>query len=306
MAIDDLDAAVGRALTEARLELSLEFREGVDGRKAGALRIKDAAGRTVAHVELESPEAMNVALARLVQLGFLGTAPAETPPAAALRVAGVETPVLVAGVDGYRKGWVAVSLDPSGDVQVTTHSTFAEVLSLQARVIAVDIPIDPPGRGARSADAGARAFIGVRGSSVFPTPPRAALEARTFSEANEIARTITGKGISQQAFALGKKILEVHALADVDERVIEMHPEVSFCELAGGALPESKHTADGLRRRRALLEAAGIGLPGAVPGVPEVDLLDAAAGAWTAARYASGGADSFPPDHAERLGAIWR
>ena len=169
------------------------------------------------------------------------------------------------------------------------------------------IPIDPPGLGVRQTDAGARAFVGgSRASSVFPTPPRAALEARTFAEANEIARTITGKGISQQAFALGKKILEVHALAEVDERVIEMHPEVSFRELAGQPLLESKHTTDGLARRRDLLAAAGIVLPGAVPGVPEVDLLDAAAGAWTAARYADRRAHAFPPEHTERLGAIWR
>ena len=80
-------------------------------------------------------------------------------------------------------------------------------------------------------------------------------------------------------------MLEVHALAEVDERVIEMHPEVSFRRLAGDPLPESKHTHEGLERRRALLAAAGIVLPGAVPGVPEADLLDAAAGAWTAARY---------------------
>jgi predicted RNase H-like nuclease len=181
------------------------------------------------------------------------------------------------------------------------------VLSSQARVIAVDIPIDPPGLGVRPTDAGARAFVGgSRASSVFPTPPRAVLEARTFAEANEIARTITGKGISQQAFALGRKILEVHVLAEVDERVIEMHPEVSFRELAGEPLLESKHTAAGLARRRELLAAAGIVLPGAVPGVPEADLLDAAAGAWTAARYADRRAQAFPPDHTERLGAIWR
>ena len=98
----------------------------------------------------------------------------------------------------------------------------------------------------------------------------------------------------------------MHALAEVDERVIEMHPEVSFRELAGEPVPESKHTAAGLARRRELLAAAGIVLPGAVPGVPEADLLDAAAGAWTAARYAEGRANPFPPEHRERLGAIWR
>lgn len=299
--MDDLDGPVRRALHDARLDLSLEFRRGPDGTKRGTLLIADESGETVARVPLESPEAMNVALARLVQLGFTD---APSPPPL---LPHTEASVLVAGVDGFRKGWVAVALDPSGDVQVSTHASFSEVLSSQARVIAVDIPIDPPGLGVRQADAGARAFVGgSRASSVFPTPPREALEARTFAEANEIARTITGKGISQQAFALARKILEVHALAEVDERVIEMHPEVSFRELAGEPVLESKHTAGGLARRRELLAAAGIVLPGAVPGVPEADLLDAAAGAWTAARYAEGRASAFPPDHRERLGAIWR
>jgi predicted RNase H-like nuclease len=298
--MDDLDGPVRRALHDARLDLSLEFRRGSDGTKRGTLLIADESGETIARVPLESPEAMNVALARLVQLGFTD---APSPPP----LPHAETSVLVAGVDGFRKGWVAVALDPSGDVQVSTHASFSEVLSSQARVIAVDIPIDPPGLGVRQADAGARAFVGgSRASSVFPTPPREALEARTFGEANEIARTITGKGISQQAFALARKILEVHALAEVDERVIEMHPEVSFRELAGEPVLESKHAAAGLARRRELLAAAGIILPGAVPGVPEADLLDAAAGAWTAARYSEGRAHPFPPDHRERLGAIWR
>jgi len=296
--MDELDGPVRKALHDAQIDLSLEFGRSADGTKAGAILLRDAAGDTVARVPLASPEAMNVALARLVLLGFSDPSMPDARPKP-------ETTVLVAGIDGYRKGWVAVSLDPSGDVQVSTHSSFTEVLSLRARVLAVDIPIDPPGLGARPTDAAARAFVRGRSSSVFPTPPRAALEARTFAEASEIARTITGKGISQQAFALGKKILEVQALADVDERVIEMHPEVSFCMLADGPLAESKHTPEGLELRRALLAEAGIVLPGAVPGVPEADLLDAAAGAWTAARYARGDAQAFPPEHADRLGAIW-
>jgi predicted RNase H-like nuclease len=309
---DDLDGFVRRALHDSRLELALEFHSGPEGRKAGAVVLRDAGGATVWRLPLESAEEMNVALARIVLAGFGAAASSprleSAPPARRPRdPARPEATVLVAGVDGYRKGWVAVSLDPSGDVEVSTHADFAEVLSLRAKVIAVDIPIDPPGLGTRPTDAAARAFVGPgRASSIFPTPPRAALEARTFAEACEIARTITGKAISQQAFALGRKILEVHALADVDERVVEMHPEVSFCELAGGRIVESKHTPEGLERRRALLAEAGIRLPGAVPGVPEADLLDAAVGAWTAARYASGKAAAFPAEHTDRLGAIWR
>ena len=164
--MDDLDGPVRRALHDARLDLSLEFQRAPDGTKSGALLIADASGATIVRVPLESPEAMNVALARLVQLGF-GDAAAPPP------LPKPETSVLVAGVDGYRQGWVAVALDPSGDVQVSTHASFSEVLSSQARVIAVDIPIDPPGLGVRQADAGARAFVGgSRASSVFPTPPR--------------------------------------------------------------------------------------------------------------------------------------
>ncbi|MDX6438453.1 MAG: hypothetical protein QOF45_1036 [Gaiellaceae bacterium] len=308
---DDLEEPIRRALHDARLDLSLEFHHAADGTKSGAVLLRDADGKPVAEVPLDSPEAMNVALARLVLLGFRnsGLAPRLDPvaPPTTTRRPQVEASVLVAGVDGYRNGWVAVSLDPSGDVEVSTHVTFAEVLSLRAQVIAVDIPIDPAGLGARPTDAAARAFVGgSRASSVFPTPPRAALEARTFGEANEIARTITGKGISQQAFALGKKILEVQEYAEVDDRVIEMHPEVSFCELGGVHVFESKHTPEGLERRREILADAGIKLPGAVRGIPEADLLDAAVGAWTAARYSAGKAQAVPADHADRLGAIWR
>jgi predicted RNase H-like nuclease len=306
---DDLDGVVTRALHDATLELSLEFHAGPGG-KTGAVGIRDASGETIARVAVGSAEELNLVLARLVVRGFSAANPGprlEAAPPSPPRRSRIETSVLVAGVDGYRKGWVAVSLDPSGDVEVSTHADFTEVLSLRAEVIAVDIPIDPAGLGSRPTDAAARAFVGPgRASAVFPTPPREALQARTFTDACDVARRITGKAISQQAFALGRKILEVHEHAAADERVIEMHPEVSFCQLAGTQLLESKHTPEGLDRRRALLEEAGIRLPGAVPGVPEADLLDAAVGAWTAARYASGKAAAFPPTHTERLGAIWR
>jgi predicted RNase H-like nuclease len=306
---DDLDGVVDRALHDATLDLSLEFHAGPGG-KSGAVSLRDASGATIGRVVVDSPEELHLVLARLVLRGFTAADPGprlEAAPPPPPRRSRVEASVLVAGVDGYRKGWVAVSLDPSGDVAVSTHADFTEVLQLRAQVIAVDIPIDPAGTGGRPADAAARAFVGsARASSVFPTPPREALQARTFAQACDVARRITGKAISQQAFALGPKILEVHAHAERDERVIEMHPEVSFCELAGAQLLESKHTPEGLARRRALLADAGVRLPGAVPGVPEADLLDAAVGAWTAARYASGKAVAAPATHTERLGAIWR
>src|SRR3989337_1900943 len=109
---DQLEEPIRQALQDARLDLSLEFHRAPDGTRSGTIQIRDAEGQVVARVPLESPEAMNVALARLVLLGFReDAAPTATPPGP--RVPRTEASVLVAGVDGYRKGWVAVSLDPS-------------------------------------------------------------------------------------------------------------------------------------------------------------------------------------------------
>jgi predicted RNase H-like nuclease len=82
--------------------------------------------------------------------------------------------------------------------------------------------------------------------------------------------------------------------------VIEVHPEVSFAELAGRPLAYPKSTWAGAEERRGLLRSAGIhvpielGPPGALAAVD--DVLDAAAVCWTAGRYAEGTAFSVPPE----------
>ncbi len=50
-------------------------------------------------------------------------------------------------------------------------------------------------------------------------------------------------GISQQAWALRRKIREVAVSAD--SRVFEVHPEVSFAAMRGAALRYSKRTWNG-------------------------------------------------------------
>ena len=80
-----------------------------------------------------------------------------------------------------------------------------------------------------------------------------------------------------------------------------MHPEVSFRELAGRPL-EKKRTLLGQTQRLKLLTSVGIHLDSAV----DDDLLEAAAAAWSAARYARREALPLPAGHTARLGAIWR
>lgn len=211
----------------------------------------------------------------------------------------------VAGVDLARGGLAVVVLQENRIVEAFRCEAFAEALLVDAHVVAVDIPIGIPDAGARPADVAARRFVGPRGSSVFTTPVRRALEAATYAEARGIASELTGRSISAQSYGLRRRILEVDAYAREDGRVIEVHPEVSFRELAHRPLL-SKHRADGLAERRALLEQAGIELPGSIPRIAEPDLLDATVAAWSARRYALGEAVPLPQGHSGRIGAIWR
>ena len=75
--------------------------------------------------------------------------------------------------------------------------------------LALDIPIGLTKRGARDCDRAARSALGPRRSSVFPAPPRAVLEARSWEHACRICEDVEGKRISRQAWALVQKIREV-------------------------------------------------------------------------------------------------
>lgn len=83
------------------------------------------------------------------------------------------------------------------------------------------------------------------------------------------------------------------------ERVRECHPELAFLRLAGEPLVQSKRTAEGLERRRRLLEAAGIDTSRLLTGLDRRmaaadDLFDAAAICLTAGRIAAGSATRLP------------
>ena len=204
------------------------------------------------------------------------------------------------GVDACKKGWIGIA----GDLRAYFAVTIGELVERaevdgSVAVVGIDIPIGLPERGAREADVLARRVVGRRASSVFATPVRAALEAVTHAEATALNVVATGKGVSQQAFALAQRILEVDAwVPGARCGVIEVHPEVCFATMAGRPLSHPKSTWAGGEERRRLLANAGmgvvgdIGLAGEVAGVD--DVLDAAAAAWSAGRYADGRAHAHP------------
>ena len=155
-------------------------------------------------------------------------------------------------------------------------------------VLGVDMPIGLPESDRRACDHDARRLLSPRGSTVFPTPPRSLVHHTEYADANAESKARYARGLSRQAFALFPKIREVDAIVGrYATELVEIHPECAFTRLAGHVLT-TKHAAQGLARRRSLLEGEFGPLPTRVRGAAEADLLDAYAVLWSALRYARG------------------
>ena len=224
----------------------------------------------------------------------------------------------VLGVDGCREGWVGVALDEPGPPRAYAAPDLLRLVALAeadgpVAVVGVDIPVGLTDEVERQPDLLAQRLLGPRRSSIFVTPVRAALAAPTHAAGVAVNREAVGKGFSIQAWGLRTKVFEVDALVRAGEdRVREVHPEVTFTRMAGRPPQHAKKTWAGQQERLALLAAEGIDL-GALTGdtgaaAPD-DVVDAAAVAWSARRVASGDAVSLPdPPQAVAYGlhaAIW-
>ncbi len=218
------------------------------------------------------------------------------------------TPVI--GVDGCPGGWLAVRWAHS----VTHHlcRSFAEVLAMDAAVIAVDMPIGLPPLSGRLTEREVRARLGARQSSVFSVPSRAAVMCEDYVDAcrANLASSDPPRKVSKQIFHIFPKMREVDRVMTpaLQQRVLEVHPELAFWAMNGNAplaLPKKvkgRSHDPGLALRRTLLAAGGFplaALPAASYRRADVgpdDLLDACACAWSARRIAEGRAVRFPAD----------
>lgn len=217
---------------------------------------------------------------------------------------------VVIGVDGCPGGWIAVRWGET----VSHHlcRSFAEIVAMEAAVIAVDMPIGFPQGSGRAAEREVRSRLGDRQSSVFSVPSRAAVmcaEYRAACAAN-LAASDPPKKVSKQIFHIFPKMREIDALITpaLQSRIVEVHPELAFWAMNGEAplpLPKKVKGAPhlpGLELRKALLAAAGFPLADLPPAqyrradVGADDLLDACACAWSARRIAQGRAVTFPAD----------
>jgi predicted RNase H-like nuclease len=221
----------------------------------------------------------------------------------------------VVGVDGCPGGWVAVTWDTVDKTLVArVHPTFVEVLDVyqDAAALGVDIPIGLGEGQPRQCDLLARKAISPRGSCVFPAPDARLVEAliqtnasaHDFRHALSLARELTNKGISKQVFYICPKITEVNLAMtpELQQRVFEIHPEVSFWALAGKQpMVHKKRRQAGYDERAMLLEEKldvtiwprKEAFENARPAKPD-DVLDAAVAAWTARRVSEDNAELLP------------
>ncbi|MDW8309042.1 MAG: DUF429 domain-containing protein [Verrucomicrobiales bacterium] len=209
-------------------------------------------------------------------------------------------------MDGCNGGWLVALATawPPANCRLQVCGGFHEVLgaTVGCGVVVVDLPIGlPEGAGGRECDVLARQRLGRAACRVFNPLPRSLLQCADYAACNRRHRVRFQKGLSRQAFALRARLLEVdrHMTPALQERVFEFHPELVWQRLNGGEPLPSKHTPEGLRRRKALLRGAIPNLDALLAqrpvGCRPDDVLDALVGLELAHRLAQ------KPGRAQRL-----
>jgi predicted RNase H-like nuclease len=213
----------------------------------------------------------------------------------------------ICGVDGFRSRWCAVLRNLDTHELCVRVVSFHDLLELPEHpaIVAVDLPIGLPDvtlSGGRACDRLARAMVGGRRAcSIFPAVGRCALTAASRAEADRVNRAGGGIGIGAQAWGLARKLLEVDAVMTPARQHVfhEIHPELSFREMAGRPLAFGKKARGGERERMAALVARGFPESFVTSAPPELrvgrdDFLDACAALWTAGRIYRGAAKRIP------------
>jgi predicted RNase H-like nuclease len=218
------------------------------------------------------------------------------------------------GLDGCRGGWVAAKLVG----ERIEFDTFPDVSAMAEwrrehappAIVAIDVPIGlTDDGGPRSCDSMARARLGPASGSVFAPPARYLLAATDYKHVQRLVKERQLQdgdvpGLSAQAAGLISKIAEVdefvRSTSDVEDWLVEVHPEISFLAWNGQPLAGKKSPAGALQRLRlprghfAGVEDGLLALESSRVGLD--DALDACAALWSAVRQVNGEAETLGGD----------
>lgn len=210
---------------------------------------------------------------------------------------------MLAGVDGYKKRWIAALADDDGTTKVEIIDSFTELVRrTELELTVIDVPIGLPELGPRRCDPLVRQLIGLRRNSVFPAPIRPMLGAATYDEACNRRRRVEDKGCSKQLFAILPLIegVDEQMSPRLQDRIREGHPELSFTALSGQPMLAHKAKPEGQRQRRELLRNVFPDMEQAIVAFrrPDAitDILDAYVLLWSAQRLVRGSGRTLPPE----------
>jgi predicted RNase H-like nuclease len=161
------------------------------------------------------------------------------------------------GLDGFRNGWVAVTLDGHRR-EISFLRDITDATSVGFDRLAIDIPIGMDDDGRRDCDLLARDKLRPHTSRVFSGARRWLWgEFDDPDKANIEARRRGQKRVSRQLWHLGPKIMQVDAFvrANPGLEIREVHPELVFQRLNDDKpLPRKKSEVGASLRRKLLLQ----------------------------------------------------
>lgn len=199
--------------------------------------------------------------------------------------------MIAIGLDGFRHGWVAVTLDGARR-RIDFPADIGWLATKRFTRAAIDIPIGLADDGVRACDQLARARLRPHGARVFSGARRwlwQQFDDPDLANGEAVRRGQTKT--SRQLWHLGAKIMQVDGFVRSQRRrdIRETHPELVFLHLNGGAPLPTKHSGQGLALRRALLMSAGfseldhwLAVERRGTGAKRDDVLDACAAALAA------------------------
>lgn len=165
-----------------------------------------------------------------------------------------------AGIDGCKAGWILFSLDEEKLYKIIrTDDELREEFDAFDRIF-IDMPIGLEDEVyTRECDALLRKKLGAEyAASVFSPPIRPALHAPSYVEANMQSFEYTEKKLTVQSWNITPKIRILDDFLttspELQDKVLESHPELLFMNLNRGMIYQKKNTKKGLRHRLDLIK----------------------------------------------------
>jgi predicted RNase H-like nuclease len=178
-----------------------------------------------------------------------------------------------------------------------------------AEVVAVDVPIghehpDGRGPGQRACDRAARELLGAARERLYQLPPPVVFEADSYHEALARCRREGWPELQAPFWFARERLATLARAAGEDERVHEVHPEVSFAAMgeADGEVGPAEGYGESwaaLHARLERLHGVGVRPEGHLEEVDDRrprSVLDATAAAWSGVRVARGQARRLPAE----------